>query len=490
MSSQTSISSYLVKLKNRFLVADRTLALQFEKPPGFTFVPGQWIDITLLNPSETDEKGNTRGFSIASAPHEDFLMVVTRLRDTAYKRQLPHLPLNTEVKLDGPGGNLRLHNKTEHAAVFLVGGIGITPVRSILLHAAHDKLKHQIFVFFSNRRPEDTAFLEELADLQKKNPNITLIATMTNMTKSACSWNGETARIDKAMLAKYLTDAKSPIYYVVGPTDMINGVHDTLNKAGVDDDDIRSEEFEGYGLTKPPDYLVKLKKSFLVADRTLALQLEKPPGFSFRPGQWIDITLLNPSETDAEGNKRRFSIASAPYDDFLMVVTRLRDTAFKRQLPHLPLNTEFKLEGPGGDLRLHNKTSHAAIFLVGGIGITPVYSILLQAAHDKLTHQIFVFFSNRRPEDGAFLEELTDLQKKNPNITLIATMTDMTSSTQLWNGETARIDETFLHKYLADAKSPIYYIVGPTKMVNGVHEMLNKAGIDDDDIRRDEFEGY
>ena len=227
-------------------MTERTLALQFEKPAGFTFRPGQWIDITLLDPSETDAEGNTRGFSIASAPHDDFLMVVTRLRDTAFKRQLPDLPLNTVVKIEGPGGDLRLHNKTAHAAVFLVGGIGIAPAHSILLYAAQEKLAHRILVFFSNRRPEDAVFLEELADLQKENPNYTLIATMTDMTKSAHSWNGETARIGQALLSKYLTDVKSPIYYVVGPPGMVNGVHEMLNEAGVDDDDIRRDEFEGY----------------------------------------------------------------------------------------------------------------------------------------------------------------------------------------------------------------------------------------------------
>jgi len=246
MSPPTKPMDYLVKLKKRFLVAERTMALQLEKPAGFTFRPGQWIDITLLDPGETDAEGNTRGFSIASAPHEDFLMVVTRLRDTAFKRQLPLLPLDTVVKLTGPGGNLRLHNKTAHEAVFLVGGIGITPVRSTLLHVAHDKLAHRILVFFSNRRPEDAAFLEELADLQKEIPNYTLIATMTGMAKSTRSWNGETTRIGEALLSKYATDAKSPIYYVVGPTGMINGVHEMLNTAGVDDDDIRRDEFEGY----------------------------------------------------------------------------------------------------------------------------------------------------------------------------------------------------------------------------------------------------
>ena len=73
--------SYLVELKNRFSVAEGTTAFQLEKPTNFTFRPGQWIDITLLNPAETDAEGNVRGFSIASAPYEHTLMVATRMRD-------------------------------------------------------------------------------------------------------------------------------------------------------------------------------------------------------------------------------------------------------------------------------------------------------------------------------------------------------------------------------------------------------------------------
>jgi ferredoxin-NADP reductase len=150
MSSEPT--TYLVKLKNRFPAAERTMAFQFEKPANFIFRPGQWIDITLLNPAETDAEGNVRGFSIATAPYEDTLMVATRMRDTAFKRELAKVPLNTEFKIAGPGGNLTLHNNPARTAVFLAGGIGVTPVRSILFHAAKQRLPHRILFFFSNRR--------------------------------------------------------------------------------------------------------------------------------------------------------------------------------------------------------------------------------------------------------------------------------------------------------------------------------------------------
>ena len=82
----------------------------------------------------------------------------------------------------------------------------------------------------------------------------------------------------------------------------------------------------------------------------MAFHFEKPKGFAYKAGQWADFTLINPPETDAEGNTRGFSLASAPYEDDLMVATRMRDTAFKRVLKMVPLGTEFKMEGPGGIL--------------------------------------------------------------------------------------------------------------------------------------------
>src|SRR6185437_1927143 len=131
---------FQAKLKSRDLVAERTMAFHFEKPASFVFTAGQFIDMDLLSPSETDTEGNTRCFSVSSAPYEDTIMVTTRLRDTAFKRVLKTMPVETEVKIEGPFGNLRLHNNVKRQAIFLAGGIGITPFRSILLDAANRKI--------------------------------------------------------------------------------------------------------------------------------------------------------------------------------------------------------------------------------------------------------------------------------------------------------------------------------------------------------------
>ncbi len=222
------------------------MAFRFEKPEGFKFKAGQFGDFTLLNPSETDAEGNIRGFSLASAPYEGDLMFATRMRDTAFKRVLRTMKIGAEVSLDAPYGSFTLHNNTRIPAVFLTGGIGVTPVRSIVLEAAHDNLPHKIFLFYSNRRPEDAAFLDELITAHEKNPNYTFIGTMTDMEESSREWDGETGYITKAMLVKYIGDLMLPIYYIAGPAAMATAMRKTLNEAGVDDDSIRTEEFSGY----------------------------------------------------------------------------------------------------------------------------------------------------------------------------------------------------------------------------------------------------
>jgi ferredoxin-NADP reductase len=97
----------------------------------------------------------------------------------------------------------------KRTAVFLAGGIGITPFRSIVFRAAKEKLPHRIFLFYSNRRPEDAPFLDELQAVERENPNYKLIASMTEMSKSQRPWQGEAGLIDKEMLARHLKDAVS-----------------------------------------------------------------------------------------------------------------------------------------------------------------------------------------------------------------------------------------------------------------------------------------
>jgi ferredoxin-NADP reductase len=235
-----------VALTNRKEVAAGTMSFYFETPRGFTFTAGQYVSLTLLDPPETDAKGSTRTFSIASAPEEAELMITTRTRDTAFKRCLETIRLGSRLTMEGPFGDLVLHSDPARAAIFLAGGIGITPFRSIAVSAARAKLPHRLFLFYSNHRPEDAAFLAELGKLQEMNSNYRLIATMTKLERRSGSWQGESGRIRKEMILRYVPNLARAIYYVAGPPSMALAMQDMLTEAGVSADDIRTEEFYGY----------------------------------------------------------------------------------------------------------------------------------------------------------------------------------------------------------------------------------------------------
>jgi ferredoxin-NADP reductase len=173
-----------------------------------------------------------------------------------------------------------------------------------------------------------------------------------------------------------------------------------------------------------------------------------------------------------------------------MIATRMRDSAFKRVLKSMPLGSAVKIDGPSGSLTLHKNSSKPAVFLAGGIGITPFLSILRQAAHEKLPHQLYLFFSNRRPEDAPFLDTLNELQEANPKFRFVPTMTEIGTSHRKWIGQTTFIDSTMLAKTLSSFEGPIYYIAGPPGMVAAMRKMIVAAGADEDDIRTEEFSGY
>jgi ferredoxin-NADP reductase len=232
-------------LLEREVVAERTMSFRFAKPADWTFRAGQFVDITLLDPPETDGEGNTRGFSISSAPSEAMIQITSRMRDTAFKRVIRTMPIGTEVRIEGPFGDLRLHNAARPAAV-LTGGIGITPFRSILVETIQNgRFRYPVFVFYANRRPQDAAFLDELRALAARDPNLTFVPTMSGLGATE-PWQFERGRIDAAMLDRHLDGVTDAIYYLTGPPAMVKALRMLLVDMGVDEDDIRTEEFTGY----------------------------------------------------------------------------------------------------------------------------------------------------------------------------------------------------------------------------------------------------
>ena len=112
--------------------------------------------------------------------------------------------------------------------------------------ATHDRLAQKISLLYSNRRPEDAAFLAELEGLAKSNPEFRLVATMTEMAKSERPWDGERRLVDAAFIRDHARELPDPVFYVAGPPALVEAMRRTLREAAIDEDDIRSEDFYGY----------------------------------------------------------------------------------------------------------------------------------------------------------------------------------------------------------------------------------------------------
>jgi ferredoxin-NADP reductase len=242
------MAEYQMTLVDRQRIARDTMAFWFDtNDASFAFRPGQHADFTFARPCDGSKSENSRTFSLASSPHDKSpIMIAMRLRKTAFKSALKAAAMGTRFIVSLPRGSFTLHRDVTRPAVFLAGGIGITPVRSILQCAAQERLPHKLYLFYSNREANDAAFIEELESMSAQSPNFTLIPTVTGHRTIA--WPYEKDHINRHMLTRYLFGLQGPIYYIAGPSGMVTAMTEVLTSAGVSPDDMKTEEFGDYKL--------------------------------------------------------------------------------------------------------------------------------------------------------------------------------------------------------------------------------------------------
>lgn len=233
----------LGKIINKKEIATGTLQVTFQVSENFSFLPGQYVFVQLINPPYPDERGNRRHFSIVNSPDEKgIITIATRLRDSGFKKSLKELPPGSTVELGLISGSFTLLEDTSKPLVFIAGGIGITPYISMLRYVSERKLPYDITLVYSNRDQASTSYLEELQNYQLPITNYQLILTMTEDP----TWAGEKRRIDAGFIKEYFPDLNSNTYFVVGPPPMVEAVQKALLEAGIGIENINSENFSGY----------------------------------------------------------------------------------------------------------------------------------------------------------------------------------------------------------------------------------------------------
>jgi ferredoxin-NADP reductase/nitrite reductase/ring-hydroxylating ferredoxin subunit len=226
-------------------------------PPLLDYIAGQFAFFDIGG-VYNDPKGPIRHFTISSSPTENFIMFSTRIRDTPYKKRLSTLEEGAKVKVRGPEGQFVLHQDYSKPAVFLSGGIGVTPFRTMIKYATDKQLPVKIVMFDSNRNRNNILFKKEFDDWANINKNLKIIYTISDdedrheQSSSSTAnndWRGEYGRIDKAMILKYLdtNELNNSIFYICGPPSMLKAMQALLqDDLEIPKERIKVEEFTGY----------------------------------------------------------------------------------------------------------------------------------------------------------------------------------------------------------------------------------------------------
>lgn len=215
----------------------------------------------------------------------------------------------------------------------------------------------------------------------------------------------------------------------------------------------------------------------------------RPPDFNFLPGQYLRM-ILHHDSSDDKGSSRFFTIASSPLEKYIMITTKLRESTFKRELLNIKIGQNVLIFGPIGNFYLDDDLKDPVVFIAGGMGITPYYSMIkyLHKKRIKTHATLLAYFKNI--EDRIFYDDLIKITDKNKFINVIYIITGNYKDNDSTNGERGRLSGGLIKKYIPNFIKSKYYITGPELMVDSGVVILKDLGIPTKNIAIEKFTGY
>lgn len=236
------------------------------------------------------------------------------------------------------------------------------------------------------------------------------------------------------------------------------------------------------------NYIFRFIRKEPVAKDTYSFYFDRRgTDYDFSPGQYNRITIPIISR-DGLGNSRDFTVSSSPLQkDILMITVKTGTSDFKKAFFTMQPDTPVKFFGPVGGFILRENELFPHVFLAGGIGITPFYSMISYAVKARVPIPITLLASFTKADEMLYYSELRKLTKHVKHINIIYTLTKPESS---WNGETGRISERLIKKYVPDIAASTYYIVGSPEMISETEELLYGMHVLSEKVKIEQFSGY
>lgn len=232
------IAQYTTTLAQKNIIAQNTYQLLITKPKNFSFAPGQYMFLDFPNPTHTDDCPSFRAMSIASSPHEEYLMFVMRGSESAFKKNMIAMKEGDEMIIKGPMGHVMLPSNSTQAITFLVAGVGITPARAMIKYEEHAKSEREITLLYTSRTKDFIAFYDEFKNVQLVNYH-----AVFTLTRETGEWEGEKGRIDSKLVEKYVDDIQNTMYYIVGTQVFVESMKELLEERGVAKENMQFDNF-------------------------------------------------------------------------------------------------------------------------------------------------------------------------------------------------------------------------------------------------------
>lgn len=249
-----NIYSYIVSFKYRLILAlsekkqlsPTIYEFVFSSLRKFNFLPGQYLEWTLPL-GKIDSRGNRRYFTIASSPTEENVRLGVRINfpSSSFKKALVSVKKGNKIYAGQLRGDFVLPEDEKRKLVFIAGGIGITPFRSMIKYILDKKIVRPVVLIYSNKKADEIAY-KDVFDQAQKDLRVKIVYTLTDKESVAADWKGEVGRVDAAMIRRQVPDYQESLFYLSGPQAMVTAFEETLSIMGIKGKNIKKDFFPGF----------------------------------------------------------------------------------------------------------------------------------------------------------------------------------------------------------------------------------------------------
>ncbi|MGC1378151.1 MAG: hypothetical protein WA821_18115 [Anaerolineales bacterium] len=234
-----------LKLKEKLKIAPDIYDFVFAPVNKFAFVPGQYMEWTLGH-AHTDDRGNRRYFTLASAPDENNIRMGVKFyaRSSSYKKALLAMKKGDEIIAAQVAGDFVLPKDRRQKCVLIAGGVGVTPFRSMIKSLLDARQKRPVTLFYANKSVDEIIY-KDVFDQAEKELGIKTIYTVTDRQNVPATWTGRVGRIDAQLIQSAVPEYRQCVFYISGPRSMVDGFKATLRQMNVPASQIKTDFFAG-----------------------------------------------------------------------------------------------------------------------------------------------------------------------------------------------------------------------------------------------------